>query len=161
MCGGVTTLTELLASGLTYLVVYLLGLDYAPRDTECVCIHIYAIHYVLVHCNNMINSFAFIHRVFVKLYISGSDSVGYLQRLDEAFRGVYSSGSSYIAPFLGQSAINVSAVAPNGTNLLSRTVNDSVHPDCTDCPDGDPTLLAVVVGTYVGMYMYTCCDCKH
>ena len=124
-----------------------------------------AIHYVLVHCNYMINSFAFIHRVFVKLYIDGSqnDNLVYLRNLDTTFRAEYlRTDSPYITTFLDQPAINVNATGPMvGTNLTSRTVNDSVHPDCTDCPDGDPTLLAVVVGTYVGMYMYTCCDYKH
>ena len=61
----------------------------------------------------------------------------------------------YTVSFQGRTAINVNATNPSvGPSLANRTVNDSVHPGCDreNCPEGDPTLLAVVIGTYVGMW---------
>jgi hypothetical protein len=98
--------------------------------------------------------------VFVKLYINGSEDLSNLEELNNAFRTSYTSGNSYITRFLGRNAININATSPSmGPRLEERTVNDSVHPGCDSdsCPEGDPTLLAVVIGTYVG----TCIQCTY
>ena len=91
--------------------------------------------------------------VFVKLYVNNSDDRATLERIDEAFQAAYTIGNPYVVSFLGRLAINVTATSPSmGRTLADRTVNDSVHPGCDSesCPEGDPTLLAVVIGTYVG-----------
>jgi hypothetical protein len=92
--------------------------------------------------------------VFVKLYVRDSVTESTLQSLDDAFRAKYTADNRpYILPFLGRNAINITATSPSmGRTLADRTVNDSVHPGCDSesCPEGDPTLLAVVIGTYVG-----------
>ena len=77
-------------------------------------------------------------------------------RLNTAFEGAYRTSNPYVQTFLGRRAINVNSTEPsdNGPILSERTVNDSVLAGCDmeSCPEGDPTLLAVVLGTYVGMY---------
>ena len=91
----------------------------------------------------------------MKLYISGStDNEATIRALDTAFRNAYTPANDYTVQFLGRTAINVNATRPiNGPTLLDKSVNDSVHPGCDSesCPEGDPTLLAIVLGTYVGM----------
>ena len=94
--------------------------------------------------------------MFVKLYVDGSTNLDTIRDIDSAFRGAYTTNaaSSYVTSFLGRRAINVNATQPSmGPRLVDKTVNDSVHPGCDSesCPEGDPTLLAVVIGTYVGM----------
>ena len=89
----------------------------------------------------------------MKLYLRDSTSRDTLQDLDDAFRSVYTPSNAYTVTFLDRTAININATNPSmGQTLADRTVNDSVHPGCNDdnCPEGDPTLLAIVIGTYVG-----------
>lgn len=93
--------------------------------------------------------------VFVKIYLNDSDSPDTLRDLDTAFRRAYGE-SNYVVPFLDRRAINVIARnVSSGRSYAERTVNDSVHPGCdiNSCPEGDPTLLAIVLGTYVGMWL--------
>ena len=105
--------------------------------------------------------------MFVKLYLSdgGSQDRTSLAALDTAFRAAYVPENPYTSSFQGRTAININATSPDDARLVlaNRTVNDSVHPGCDSerCPEGDPTLLAVVIGTYVGKfvlcaYMYMC-----
>lgn len=96
--------------------------------------------------------------VFVKLYLRNNNDLSTLQRLNDAFRGNYSRPSTYTVSYLGQTALNIIATEPPGTVVLSNAqVKDNVHPGCDleNCPEGDPTLLAVVVGTYVGSWYTT------
>lgn len=104
-------------------------------------------------------------RVFLKLYIRNEDNIDRLQLYNMNFRSAYyASPSPYISTFLGRRALNILSREPSdGRPVLSgRTVNDSVHPGCDSvmCPEGDPTVLAIVLGTYYGenyihcMYMY-------
>ena len=94
--------------------------------------------------------------MFVKLYIRNSgDELATIRSLDNAFQAAYIPSNMYTEDFLGRVAINVASAAPPGRSLDDKTVSDSVHPGCDreNCPEGDPTLLAVVIGTYVGMYI--------
>ena len=92
-------------------------------------------------------------RVFVKLYLRNNNALTRLQSLNTAFRTSYTPSNAYTATYLTQTALNITATEPPGTVVLSNAkVEDNVHPGCDmeNCPEGDPTLLAVVVGTYVG-----------
>ena len=91
----------------------------------------------------------------MKLYIRGSDDVDLLQQYNMNFRNSFLNPTTpYVERFLGRRALNINSREPtDGRPVLSgRTVNDSVHPGCDmdSCPEGDPTLLAVVLGTYWG-----------
>ena len=96
----------------------------------------------------------------MKLYLRGTPDEARYDSIDRAFRSQYIASNAYTAMFRGQVALNVSTVTPSGDGpvLNNRTVFDSVLAGCDEdaCPDGDPTLLAVVLGTYVGMCRRCC-----
>lgn len=131
---------------------------------------IYATGVVNLQCHNIIRVLVYVAilssgncycielcSVFVKLYINDTSGMTTVQNLDNAFRAAYTTGNPYVVSFLGRRAINVVATEPSmGRTLSESTVNDSVHPGCDSesCPEGDPTLLAVVIGTYVGMCIH-------
>ena len=90
--------------------------------------------------------------MFVKLYFDTSMELSTINDANTAFRTAFDRGT-YTRQFLDRTAIDITATIPSmGRTLDNRTVNDSVHPGCdiVSCPEGDPTLLPIVLGTYVG-----------
>ena len=91
--------------------------------------------------------------MFVKLYYGDSTTRSTIETIDDAFRATFNQGT-YTRQFLDRTAIDITATIPSmGRTLNNKTVNDSVHPGCdiVNCPEGDPTLLPIILGTYVGM----------
>ena len=121
-----------------------------PHLYTCTTVKPHPLTYFIIYTLHLVPS-----RVFIKLYVSSTpDDLDSVMALETAFASSFNGGNAYVDTFLNQLAINVASTNPGvGPNLNNRTVNDSVHPGCNpqSCPEGDPTLLAIVIGTYYGM----------